>query len=101
MDDSYLEVYRKYLEEVGLEPHPSENKLRDVEEKYANAGHIFSFNKEILCSFDVCSGCEGHAILWAMKNNVAKDIDSAPSLREINHTAIRDNPNFQRCPIYF
>ncbi len=53
--------------EAGYVAHPSQNKLRDVEEKYSENGHIFSFNREIICSFDVCGGCEAHALMLRMK----------------------------------
>lgn len=46
-----------------LPPHTSFNKLRDVEDVYEEQGHIFSLNREILGSFDVCGACEAHALL--------------------------------------
>jgi hypothetical protein len=63
MNSTYLELYKRDMQRRGYLPHPSQNKLRDVEEEYAANGHLFSLNGEILGSFDVCGSCEAHALL--------------------------------------
>ncbi len=51
---------------AGLSKRTSD-KLRDVDEKYSENGHVFLFNQELLCSFDICGGCEAHAMLLQLK----------------------------------
>jgi len=50
----------------GLPAHHANNKLRDVDDKYYEGKHIFAFNGEIVCSFDICGACEAHALLSAV-----------------------------------
>ena len=96
--------YREDLKSRGYPVHPSENKLRDVEEKYLENGHIFSFNREILCSFDVCGSCEAHALLLnTAKGGMSegKSIESAATLSSIPLDVIKANVNFKKCPKKF
>lgn len=117
LDDRYLEHYRRDIASKGFPRHPSENKLRDVEEKYSTNGHVFSFNREILCSFDVCGSCEAHAILHSLEKSgklkydagskvliqdVSVDaVESAPKLSEMNVEELKDIVNFKKCPKSF
>lgn len=100
LDDNYLQHYRRFLSRLGLPSHPSDNKLRDVEEKYLVGGHIFSFNREILCSFDVCGGCEAHAMLQSVNLGLAKDLESALLLRQLPLEHRQGNVDFKHCPIF-
>lgn len=103
--------------------HASNNKLRDVEQKYETNGHIFSFNREILLTFDVCGPCEAHAIMLAVtdyenkhpsngsSNNsivsanlsgLLEVINTAPTLAIIDKTSPNlriNNVNFAKCPV--
>ncbi len=84
----------------GLPLHPSNNKLRDVEQKYAEHGHMFSFNKEILGSFDVCGSCEAHALLLGFQSGLANSIFESTSLFQLDYDKYRkNNVNFKKCPI--
>jgi hypothetical protein len=100
LDDDYLTQYRDMIRGVDLPPHPSQNKLRDVEEKYVQNGHMFSFNREILMSFDVCGPCEAHAMLRSIELGLAKDVDSALPLSKLDRKHRQENPNFAKCPMF-
>ena len=67
LNDSYLAAYRDSMSAAGLVSR-SNDKLRDVDEHYFATGHVFLFNQELLCSFDVCGSCEAHAILAQMQS---------------------------------
>lgn len=96
--------YKQDLVDRGYPPHASENKLRDVEEKYLENGHIFSFNREILCSFDVCGSCEAHALLYTTGKggmSEGKSIEEAATLSAIPVQSIEKNIDFMKCPKKF
>lgn len=90
--------YRNMIQQAKLPPHPSQNKLRDVEEKYVENGHMFSFNREILMSFDVCGPCEAHAMLLSVEKGLADSIDSALPLAKLDRKYTEGNVNFAKCP---
>lgn len=92
--------YRDMIQEAGLPQHPSHNKLREVEEKYVQHGHMFSFNREILLSFDVCGPCEAHAMLLSIELGLAKDVEAALPLAKMNRKHLQGNPNFVKCPFF-
>eukprot|EP01041_Mallomonas_annulata_P005424 gene5424-10866_t len=78
LSEEYLERYRTYLEQTaGLPQHGTGgmNRLRDTEDKFAEDGHCFSLNREILYSYDVCGGCEAHGILYSIENSGSGDSD--------------------------
>lgn len=100
LDDAHLQHYKRMMDAAQLPPHPSDNKLRDVESKYAEQGHVYSFNREILCSFDVCGGCEAHAMLLGWQRGLAPDLESAPALRELPPALRENNVNFAHCPSF-
>ncbi len=62
-----------------MEQHPKGNKLRDVPEEYVQAGHCFSlgtYERELIYTFDVCSGCESHSIMYQLElawNQIKED----------------------------
>ena len=61
-----LEVYQQHLQVTNmLSYYGSNNKLRDGNGKFVAEGHEFSWNGEILFSYDVCANCEAHALLLA------------------------------------
>lgn len=93
-----MENYRLAIASTGLPTHPSNNKLRDVEQKYQDKGHIFSFNREIICSFDVCGACEAHALLLAVQSGLATSVESSLTLFELPAELRKDNLNFAKCP---
>jgi hypothetical protein len=97
-NDDYLIHYRDMLRDIGLPSHPSDNKLRDVEQKYVDAGHVFSFNRELLCSFDICGNCEAHAMLLAYEKGLATTLETAPALKELPMKYKENNVNFAHCP---
>jgi hypothetical protein len=99
LDDEYLLHYRNMIKQTGLPSHPSQNKLRDVEEKYVEGGHMFSFNREILMSFDVCGPCEAHALLLSIEQGLAKTIETALPLAKLDRKLLQDNPHFAKCPV--
>ena len=97
--DSYLEKYRDMIRSAGLPPHTSQNKLRDVEQSYVDDGHMFSFNREILMSFDVCGPCEAHAMLLSVKLKLADSVENALPLAKLDSKYTKDNANFAKCPV--
>ena len=97
------------MQSRGLRKHKSNNKLRDVDDFYSQNGHEFSYNREILYSFDVCGNCEAHGILLAIQHklqhqyNINSDVrevtvDNAFVLKEIPTKYITNNINFINCP---
>eukprot|EP01036_Dinobryon_divergens_P028958 gene28958-37993_t len=105
-----MNVYRQMLQDQGFTQHPARNKLRDVSNDLANEGHLFSFNKEILGSFDVCGGCEAHALMHSLPNRTSSHPEESPDLSSLFTTlSLKDvllkeprltseNANFRRCP---
>jgi hypothetical protein len=100
LDDNHLSQYKRMMDSHQLPQHPSDNKLRDVEAKYVDEGHVYSFNREILCSFDVCGACEAHAMLLAWQQGLSADLESAPSLKDLPDHLRRNNVNFVHCPTW-
>ena len=103
LSDEYLRRYQTYLVAQGLHSHPSGNKLRDVEDRFSDGGHEFSFNREILYSFDVCGHCEAHAILLAVKydlGSLTKDnnIQSAAVLKNLPAKYTSSYVQLFKCP---
>jgi hypothetical protein len=66
MSDEYLHIYEKYMK--SRLPSVVKNQLRDVEEEFTK--YSFSLNSHLIFSYDVCGGCEAHAILTAMHHGV-------------------------------
>lgn len=105
-EDAHLDKYKLSMASAGLRPHPSQNKLRDFEDKYLQGGHIFSFNGEILCSVDLCASCEAHALLASMTatggtagaGGQEQEVSKAQSYFEIPRHLIQDNLHFRKCP---
>jgi hypothetical protein len=93
-----LARYKEYMEAAGVTKHSVRNKLRDVEDKYVEDGHVFSFNGEILYSYDVCGGCEAHAILYALRHGLAESVATAPTLDELTSSQRYGNVDFINCP---
>ena len=65
MTSSALTIYQTFVSKF-LSSHPKGNKLRDVPDEYVTNGHCFSlgkYEKELIYSFDICSGCESHHLL--------------------------------------
>ena len=94
----YLAVYKKKLEDEGYDEHFSDNRLRDAEDLYSDNGHAFSFNRDILYSFDVCGNCESHAFLLALNLGIATTVSDAPSLSSLDPKYTSNNINFLKCP---
>ena len=78
-------MYRKKLSSEGFKQHISNNKLRDVEDKYADDGHCFSLNREILLTYDLCASCESHALLYGIKYGLSSNgtIASSTTLKQL------------------
>jgi len=98
LTEEYLERYRKMIHDQGYQQHQSNNKLRDTADEYVDKGHCFSFNSDILFSYDICGPCEAHAILFAVSTGLATSIDAAPLLKDLDPALIKGNPNFAKCP---
>jgi hypothetical protein len=83
-----------------------------VEDKYIDEKHTFSFNRELLYSFDVCGNCEAHAILFSIDENsnnsnrisssiessMKSKIENSPTLMKIDPELLKNNINFKKCP---
>eukprot|EP01031_Cornospumella_fuschlensis_P035706 gene35706-43303_t len=89
LDMSRLDAYREQIaRHSGLPPHPSQNKLRDLDEAYL--AHIFSFNQEILTSFDLCAPCEAHALLLSgMARGFMELSDAERRLEQFSNCPLR------------
>jgi hypothetical protein len=73
LSDKALAIYKTFLSSH-LQHHNKGNKLRDVPARYVEEGHCFStgdVERELIYSFDVCGGCEAHAIMNAMGMNAS------------------------------
>ena len=97
-----LEVYRQHLDKYLPSLVKADNKLRDVSDEYFTGGHAFRVTKdsrELIFSFDVCGGCEAHAVLAAMRRDSSVTVDSAPTLRESGSKWVDKNSRvFRYCP---
>jgi hypothetical protein len=62
-------------------PTKAMNTFGDVEDELAE--YSFDLNKKLIFSYDVCGGCEAHAILTAMHHGVTAP-RSDPSSRTMN-----------------
>ena len=83
----------------GLKKHFAKNKLRDMDDKYFDEGHIFSLNGEILGSYDVCAGCEAHAMMIGIKASPNTSVAALWTLETIP-SSYRDNSlDLVNCPI--
>ncbi len=71
-----------------LKKHPGNNKLREVETLFVDNDYDFSFNKEIVYSFDVCGNCEAHAILLAMKLGIRSSVAVGNDTVNVHNAAV-------------
>jgi hypothetical protein len=79
MSEEYLTIYKKYMKQR-LRPKVN-NRLRDVEDELTQ--YSFAWYSELIFSYEVCGGCEAHAILTAMHHGVTAP-RSDPSSRIMN-----------------
>jgi hypothetical protein len=100
LQDAYLNVYRDHLKAEGYQPHLAQNKLRDTDNKYLDEGHTFSFNGEILFSYDVCGNCEAHALQLGLQLGLGRsdNITSLPDVAGLDPKYTAGNPFFAKCP---
>jgi coenzyme F420-reducing hydrogenase alpha subunit len=94
-----LDIYKNYIGSTGLAVDTMSSKLRDVEEKYTNDNHMFSFNREMLGSFDICGSCEAHALLFGMEHGLSQSVTNSTTLFDLDFEKYRQrNKVFLRCP---
>lgn len=76
MSDGYLATYKHFVR--GRLPPLSGNRFREVEDELTE--YSFSLHTHFVYSFDVCGGCEAHAILTAIHHGVtsSSSTDSPP-----------------------
>ena len=86
------------LADEGYQKHQSNNKLRDAADKYVDEGHCFSFNSDILFSYDICGPCEAHGILLSMRSDKGYTVDDAPLLKYLPPSLTADHDDLARCP---
>jgi len=109
LTEEYLVRYRDHMKQQGLPNDTSMNKLRDSADEYADQGHMFSFNNNILFSYDVCGTCEAHALLLAYKpagsgsgavtkETMEAQVKSFPSLSSLTRSDRERNVDFANCP---
>lgn len=100
-EESSLEYYKKFTIDKGLPDHRSKNKLRDVDNKFSDDGHSFSFNGELLLSYDICNHCEAHLYLLVKEKKVSYHGDlSQLSLQTFEPTnLLKENLDFVNCPL--
>jgi hypothetical protein len=79
MSEEYLAMYKKYVRRHL--PIKVMNRLRDVESELTQFS--FGLHDILIFSYDVCGGCEAHAILTAMHHGVTAP-RSDPSSRIMN-----------------
>jgi hypothetical protein len=97
---THLENYRVMLSQSKLPLHESNNKLRDFDEIFSENGHLFSFNREILGTFDLCGPCEAHALLVGVEKGLAKSILNSTTLAQLDPILRDGNINFKKCPSF-
>jgi hypothetical protein len=66
MSEEYLGMYKKFMQHRLMSL--VMNRYRDVEDELTQ--YSFSLHDHLIFSFDVCGGCEAHAILTAMHHGV-------------------------------
>ena len=98
MSEEYLVLYRDKLQSEGYGQHNSNNKLRDSEEKFTEEGHCFSFNSDMMFSYDICGSCEAHAMLLSVELGLVESVEDAPTLKGLDKKYTQNNPNFAKCP---
>lgn len=87
------------LSDEGYQQHQSNNKLRDAADKYVDEGHCFSFNSDILFSYDICGPCEAHAILLSVRSDKGLTVDNAPVLKDLPRTMTAGHDDLAKCPV--
>ncbi len=99
LDIAYLDRYKSIISKKKL-PNQTYNRLRDVDKSFYDTNHVFFFNRELLYSFDVCSGCESHAILYSLKNEngYLKTNDNANNYKEAITKAVNFADLYQQNP---
>eukprot|EP00602_Paraphysomonas_sp_CaronLab_P013615 CAMPEP_0185040140 /NCGR_PEP_ID=MMETSP1103-20130426/37862_1 /TAXON_ID=36769 /ORGANISM="Paraphysomonas bandaiensis, Strain Caron Lab Isolate" /LENGTH=302 /DNA_ID=CAMNT_0027579321 /DNA_START=538 /DNA_END=1447 /DNA_ORIENTATION=+ len=101
LSERALDIYRRHLSK-SLSQHPKGNKLRDVPDEYVSGGHCFNIEpsvRELIYSFDVCGGCEAHAIQHAIYTGQAKTVAETTRLEHVRGESLVDNDNFRNCPL--
>ena len=102
--------------------------MRDTSNELVDDGHAFSWNGDILFSFDVCGHCEAHALLVGLMKwqalthrsgsgngntdynttNISKEISrdisptimaQLPAVKDLHYKEYANNPNFKNCPL--
>ena len=87
------------LDSTGFQQHSSNNRLRDAADEYTEKGHIFSFNSDIMFSYDICGNCEAHGILLAIEKGLSNSIENSPLLKTLDSSLRKDNINLVKCPL--
>lgn len=59
---------------------------------------MFTYNNEILYSYDICGSCEAHALQLGISLNISDDIYKLPTLFELDRKYKQSNLDFERCP---
>jgi hypothetical protein len=72
--------------------------LRETADTYVDQGHCFSFNTDILFSYDVCGPCEAHALLLAVRKGLATTVQTAPVLKDLSKEITDGNVDLLKCP---
>ena len=98
------------------------NKLRESDDYYFNKGHAFSYNGDLIHSFDICGNCEAHALLLTITSSSSTssfytattasgekghnsdlyytqtNVSNLPTLFELTIEQRRGNKQFDKCP---
>ena len=87
------------------------NKLRESDDYYFNKGHAFSYNGDLIHSFDICGNCEAHALLLTITSTSTTEkghnsdlyytqtnVSNLPTLFELTIEQRRGNKQFDKCP---
>ena len=78
--------------------------MQDVPLKYIQSGHAFLLGenagvREVLYSFDVCGGCEAHAIEVSLNMDKTLTVETSPLLSDLDAKVRVDHePIFKYCP---
>jgi hypothetical protein len=91
----YLKKYSVYLENYLKRPKRS-SRLRDVEADMES--YSFDIHTHTLYSFDVCGGCEAHAILMSMETDRSMSVSNALLLESLTEDQRRMNIALKNCP---
>ena len=63
-------------------------------------GHDFSFNRELLLTYDVCGSCEAHAILIILEKRSTKTIENSLGMKDLSKS-MKSDIRLEKCKLFY